>query len=177
MLYLKLIFVIVAALVIEGLFTRFWGPWRYVDLFLLITVYFGLMRDPWQGLWAGFFSGIAGDCAPGAGPIVGVGGFSKTLIGFLVATVGVRVSLEGPLIRVVVIGLSSLVNSLLYFGLNKLMDQPLDDNLAPDSIAVRIGFETAANLVGGVFIFWLFDRIFAEQASGGKMQVRKRYYE
>jgi rod shape-determining protein MreD len=176
-LYLKLIFVVVAAVVLEGLITKVWGPLHYVDLFLLITVYFGLMRDPWQGLWVGFFSGIAGDLAPGAGPIVGVGGFSKTLIGFVVATIGVRVSLEGPLIRVVIVGLSSLVNSLLYFGLHNLMGQSLNDNLAPETLAMRIGFETTANLFGGVFIFWLFDKIFAEQASGGKMQVRKRYYE
>ncbi len=177
MLYLKLILLVAAAVLLEGFVPNYWHAFRYVDLPLLVTVYFGLMRDPILGMVAGYGAGLGGDLTAGAGPVVGVGGFSKTLIGFLVATVADRFSLEGPLIREHVIAVSSLANSSLFVGLYALMDQPVGVERAPDQMAMTIALEAAANLIAGVVLFWLFDRIFPENAPGGAMRVRRRFYD
>jgi rod shape-determining protein MreD len=176
-LYLKLILLVAATVFLEGFVPKYWHAFKYVDLPLLVTVYFGLMRDPILGMMTGYGAGLGGDVAPGAGPVVGVGGFSKTLIGFLVATVAVRFSLEGPLVRVLVIGVSSLANSALFIGLYGLMDQQVTDDPTPERIGLKIALEAAANLVFGVVLFWFLDKIFPENAPGGAMRVRRRFYD
>jgi rod shape-determining protein MreD len=175
--YLKLILVIALAVLIESQASQYWDALRYVDLPLIVTVYFALMRDPVLGMLAGYAAGLSGDLAPGAGPIVGVGGFSKTLIGFVVATVAVRFSLEGPLVRVLVIGFSSLVNSMLYVGLYNVMNQEIARTGWPDVLMMRVAFETAANLIFGVIIFWILDKIFPEATAGSQMRVRRKFYD
>jgi rod shape-determining protein MreD len=175
--YLKLILVLFAAIVVESLLPRYWSAFSYVDLPLIVTVYFALMRDPILGMLTGYAAGLSGDLVPGSGPIVGVGGFSKTIIGFLVATIAVRFSLEGPLVRVLVLGLSSVVNSVLFVGLHNLMDHAVTDEMSPERVAMRVAFEAAANLILGVVLFWLFDKLFPEQAASGQMRVRRRFYD
>ena len=177
MFYFKLILVVTVAIVLEGFVPNYWEAFRYVDLPLLVTVYFALMRDPLVGMLTGYGAGFGADLAPGSAPMIGVGGFSKTLIGFLVATVAVRFSLEGPLTRVLVIGLSSLANSALFIGLYDIMDQKLTSEMTPERVAMKVAFEAAANLVFGVLLFWLFDKIFPENAPGGAMRVRRRFYD
>jgi rod shape-determining protein MreD len=175
--YAKVILVIVLAVVLESQIPLYWEAFRYVDLPLLVTVYFALMRDPVLGMLAGYAAGLSGDLTPAAGPLIGVGGFSKTLIGFLVATVAVRFSLEGPLVRVVVIAISSLVNSTLFIGLHNLMNQDAGGSGEPEVLFMRVAFETAANLVFGVLVFWLLDKVFPEATAGSQMRVRRKFYD
>jgi rod shape-determining protein MreD len=175
--YLKLISVLFVAVTVESLLPQYWSPFSYVDLPLIVTVYFALMRDPVLGMLTGYAAGLSGDLAPGSGPIIGVGGFSKTIIGFLVATVAVRFSLEGPFVRVLVIGLSSLVNSVLFIGLHNLMGARLTDEISVERIALKVAFEAAANLVLGVMLFWVLDKLFPEHAASGQMRVRRRFYD
>jgi rod shape-determining protein MreD len=175
--YLKLILVVVIAIVLEGLASKYWEPFRYVDLPLLVTIYFGLMRDPILGMFTGYGAGLGGDVGAASGPVVGVGGFSKTLIGFLIATIAVRFALEGPLVRVLVIGVSSIVNTALFIGLYGVMGQRLTEDMTTESIATRFAFEGAANLIFGVILFWLFDKLFPENVAGGQMRVRRRFYD
>jgi rod shape-determining protein MreD len=176
-LFVKVVLVLLVAAALEGQVPLYWPPSRYVDLPLIVTVYFALMRDPFLGMLVGCAAGLAGDLAPGAGPIVGVGGFSKTVIGFVIASVGVRFSLEGPLMRVIVLALASLVNSLLFVGLYELLDQEVMGDGTAGDLARTVGFEMAANLLLGVFIFVIFDKIFPEKSSQGQMRVRRRFYD
>ena len=46
-----------------------------------------------------------------------------------------------------------------------------------ERLAMKVAFEAAANLVFGVLLFWLFDKIFPENAPGGAMRVRRRFYD
>src|SRR5437764_1097995 len=114
MLFAKVVVSIGVAVALQGLIPRFWQPFNYVDLPLVITVYFALMRNPVLGMLVGYVAGLGGDLAPASGAVVGVGGFSKTIIGFVVANVGVRIPLQGPFTRILVLGLAALVNSLLF---------------------------------------------------------------
>jgi rod shape-determining protein MreD len=176
-LFLKIAVVIVLAVAFQGLLPRYWESFHFVDLPLIVTVYCGLMRDPMVGMLVGFFAGLGGDLAPSAGHVEGVGGFSKTLIGYLIASVGVRIPLEGPFTRILVLGLSSLANSFLFIGLQALLDQDVTGFKTPGDVARMVGFATAANLVFGVFIFWMFDKLFPESAPQGQLRVRRRFYD
>ncbi|MCC6744574.1 MAG: rod shape-determining protein MreD [Acidobacteria bacterium] len=177
MLYLKILIVIIFAVALDSQVPTWWEAFRYVDMTLLVTVYFALMRDPVVGMLTGFVAGLAGDLAPGAGPVVGVGGFSKTSIGYLIATIAVRFSLESAPIRVLIIAVSSLANSALFIVLHGLMGQSLTQEAAPERLVLKVLIEATANLVAGVGLFWVLDRIFPENAPGGAMKVRRRFYD
>lgn len=177
MFYLKLILVVALAVVLEGFVPNYWHALSYVDLPLLVTIYFGLMRDPILGMMTGYAAGLGGDLTPSAGPVPGVGGFTKTLVGFVVATVAVRFSLDGPLVRVLVIAVSSLVNTALFVGLYNLMDQQIGGVTTPNQLVMKFVVEGAANLVFGVVLFWLLDKLFPDTAPGGAMRVRRRFYD
>jgi len=176
-LYLKILIVIIFAVALDSQVPTWWEAFRYVDMTLLVTVYFALMRDPVVGMLTGFVAGLAGDLAPGAGPVVGVGGFSKTSIGYLIATIAVRFSLESAPIRVLIIAVSSLANSALFIVLHGLMGQSLTQEAAPERLVLKVLIEATANLVAGVGLFWVLDRIFPENAPGGAMKVRRRFYD
>jgi rod shape-determining protein MreD len=176
-LLLKIAVVLLVAAFLEGFVPQYWDAFKMVDLLLLVAVYVAMMRDPWLGMGIGCAAGLAGDVVPGAGPIVGVGGFTKTAIGFFVAFIATKFSLEGPLMRVLVLGLSALFNSLASIALYALVDRPVGDALSTAEMVRTVGFQTAANLVFGVFIFYGLDKVFAEKVAEGQMRVRRRYYE
>jgi rod shape-determining protein MreD len=177
MLFAKIALSIILAVVFQGVVPRFVPAFSYIDLTLLVTVYFALMRDPALGMVVGWTAGLAGDFAPAMGHVAGVGGFSKTIIGYVVASVGVRVPLQGPFTRVLVIGLAALSNSLLFVGLHTVLDQETIVMMPLGEIARKVGMETAANLVAGVFIFWIMDKLFPENAPQGQLRVRPRIYD
>jgi len=176
-LYLKILIVIILAVALDSQVPTWWSAFRYVDMALLVTVYFALMRDPIVGMLVGYVAGLAGDLAPGAGPVIGVGGFSKTALGYLIAMVAVRFQLEGAMLRVAVIAVSSVVNSAMFVGLHGLMGQSLTQETPPEQVVLRVLLEAAANLIAGVGLFWLLDRVFPENAPGAAMRVRRRFYD
>jgi rod shape-determining protein MreD len=177
MLFIKVALAIIVAVSFQGVVPRFIPAFSYIDLTLLVTIYFALMRDPVLAMFVGWTAGLAGDFAPAIGHVAGVGGFSKTLIGYVVASIGVRVPLQGPFTRLLVIGLAALANSLLFVGLHTLMDQETIVMMPLGDIARKVGLETAANLIAGVFIFWLLDKLFPENAPQGQLRVRPRIYD
>jgi rod shape-determining protein MreD len=176
-LYLKIAVVLLVAAFLEGFVPNYWQAFSLVDLPLLVAVYVALMRDPWLGMGVGCAAGLVGDNVPGAAPIMGVGGFTKTAIGFFVAFVATKVSLEGPLTRVLVLALSAFFNGLMMVALYGLFDRAVGQGRSTADMARTVGYETAANLVFGVFIFYFLDKVFAEKVAEGQMRVRRRYYE
>jgi len=83
----KIILTIFIVLLLQMLLPTYLPFFKYVDLPLVVTVYFGLQRAPMLGMLTGTALGLGGDRV--AGGILGVGGFAKTLIGYLVAVASV----------------------------------------------------------------------------------------
>lgn len=88
--------------------------WRFgiLDLPLIITVYFAVARrNPITGTLIGALIGIAQDALT-QNPI-GINGISKSIIGFLAASIGVRVDVENPGTRFILIFGGSMLNSAI----------------------------------------------------------------
>jgi rod shape-determining protein MreD len=72
----------------------------YLELPLIVTVYFALMRrSPIGGLFVGALVGLAQDSLS-KNPL-GMFGITKTIIGYVAASVGLRLDVDHPLIRLV----------------------------------------------------------------------------
>ncbi|MGH9775790.1 MAG: rod shape-determining protein MreD [Candidatus Acidiferrales bacterium] len=86
------------ALVIQAFLNRHLSSLAYVELPLLVTLYFGLSRrNPASGLLLGMAIGLLQDGV--SGTVIGVYGIAKTTVGYLASTIGARIDVEHPLSR------------------------------------------------------------------------------
>lgn len=99
-------------LVLQAWLPRVLGRFAWFDLPLVITVYFALgQRSPIQGTLMGALVGIFEDALTHR-PI-GINGIAKTAVGFLAASVGVRIDVENSTIRLLLNFVLSLLSSAI----------------------------------------------------------------
>jgi rod shape-determining protein MreD len=171
----KIVLTIFVALLLQFLLPNYLGFFKYIDLPLIVTVYFGLQRDLLLGMLTGVALGIGGDAVVGG--VLGVGGFSKTLIGYLVAMASVKLSLENPLARLAVVALASAANTLLYAALYQMLEQPLSGASTWGDLGKIIGWKALADTLTAIVLIIMLDRIFAEQTAARRMAIKRRFYE
>jgi rod shape-determining protein MreD len=133
---------------------------QWLELPLLLTVYFGIMRrSQIQGLLFGAFVGLAEDSlAPFNSPI-GMYGITKTLVGYFAASMSVRFNMENSAIRAVLCFFFFLFHEFLYWVMRRaLLGQviPFD----PQEALVHGGL----NALIAIPLFLLLDKM---KLSGG----------
>src|SRR5580698_2454995 len=110
--------------------SRFVPYLQYLELPLLVTVYFSLMwRSPIAGLLFGAAIGLAQDSL--SHHPIGLFGIVKTLVGYFAASMSLRVDVGNPLLRLVLGFFFFLFHALLYWVLERaLLAQSLQFELA-----------------------------------------------
>jgi rod shape-determining protein MreD len=109
-----------AALVLQAWLPRVLGRWAWFDLPLVVTVYFALdRRSPIQGTVMGAAMGLFEDAL--SHHAIGVNGIAKTMVGFLAASIGVRIDVENHTIRLVMNFLLSLLSSGIVVFVSRFM--------------------------------------------------------
>jgi rod shape-determining protein MreD len=94
--------------------------YTWFDLPLVVTVYFALARrNPIQGTLMGAGMGLFEDAL--THHAIGVNGIAKTVAGFLAGSVGVRIDVENHTIRTMVTFLLSLLSSVIYFSIYRVL--------------------------------------------------------
>lgn len=118
-----------AAILFQVYVPRFIGQLSYLELPLLVTVYFSLMRSsPVAGLWYGACVGLAQDSL--ADNPLGMFGIVKTLVGYFAATASQRFNIENPGIRLVLSFFFFFFHQFFYWVLGRaLLGQSLDFEL------------------------------------------------
>jgi rod shape-determining protein MreD len=91
-----------------------------VNLVLVAVVYVALAFGAVTGLLAGTAGGLAQDAL--AGGIVGVGGLSKTIVGFLVGVLGAQFIVSQPVPRFVMFVGATFVHELCFQALYALVE-------------------------------------------------------
>lgn len=177
----KIALTIVVALFVQVLLSRYLSFFRYVDLALIVTVYVALQRAPILGMATGCAAGLGSDALVGG--IVGVGGFSRTLIGYIVAMVSIKLSVENPLSRLAVVSLASVVNTVLFVGLHQILRQEhVLEQVLPrlgswGEFGATVGWKALGDTLAAAAVFVALDRVFAEQRATRRMAIKRRFYE
>jgi rod shape-determining protein MreD len=96
------------------------GGAAVVNLVLVAIIYIALAYGPVTGLLAGSAGGLIQDAL--AGGIVGIGGFSKTLVGFLVGVLGAQFIVAQSLPRLVMFVSGTVIHELCYQALYALVE-------------------------------------------------------
>src|ERR1700751_1045481 len=125
----------------------------YVDLPLLVTIFFAMARrNPISGLLTGAFIGLAQDML-GHNPI-GVYGIAKTVVGYGASSLGVKLDVENAGARLLVTLGFYLVHSAVYFAVARgLVNSTLHWNWGPGMLA------GLANAFLGVILFFFLDKL------------------
>jgi rod shape-determining protein MreD len=86
-----------------------------IDLVLVVVVWAALQFGPASGLLTGAAAGLAQDVLSAG--IIGVGGFSKTLVGFGAGVLGSQFIVANALPRFVVLLVGAAINEILFLGM------------------------------------------------------------
>ena len=126
---------------------------RYVELPLLVTIYFALMRrSQIRGLGIGMVLGLAQDAL--FFQRIGMYGICKTLVGYLSASIGMQFDVEDPLVRLVLCFVFYQFHQFLYWVLQRaLLDQPVVLDMETQLILGLI------NAIIGVALFHFLDKL------------------
>lgn len=134
-----------------------------VNLVLVTVISVALAYGAVTGLLAGAAGGLVQDAL--AGGIVGIGGLSKTIVGFLVGVLGAQFIVSQPLPRFVMFVGASFVHELCFNGLNAVIE----------TRAFTMQYSTAAiqALVNGVIGIMAFQVV---EGTPGLIQRRRAGY-
>jgi rod shape-determining protein MreD len=132
------------------LFFKFLG---FLDLPLLVTVYFALMRrSQIAGLAVGAVVGLAQDSLS-KNPL-GMFGIIKTLVGYFAASVGMRFDVDHPAIRLVLAFLFYIFHQFFFWVFTRaLLAQPMEFD------PQRTLFLGVLNAIVGLALFRFLDRL------------------
>jgi rod shape-determining protein MreD len=147
-----MILAIVVALALQTTLARFVVRGNLaIDLVLVVVVYIALTSGPVAGLLAGTAAGLAQD-ALSSGGLIGIGGLSKTVVGFLAGVMGSQFIVTHPFPRFVVFFAATVLHAILFVGLDVLLDlRPFG---APYAV---IAGQAVGNALVGVLVFQLVE--------------------
>mgnify|MGYP001770856993 FL=1 len=149
--------VIALAVVVQAALRVVWPSSVYLDLPLIAVVYFALRRDPVQAVLIGWAAGFAADALSRG--LLGAGGFSKTVVAYVIAVLGTRVVLDNPVVRILVLAGATALDAIVYVLLHELFNQTL-----PYPFVETLAFKLIATTVGGTLLILLYDYNFGEKA-------------
>src|SRR6266851_2286466 len=163
-------FLLVLAIALQSALRAVWQPLAYVDLVLILVVYFALQREPLQALIVGAAAGLASDIISGRPALLGAGGFSKVLTAYAVYFVASRVMLDTTILRIPVLASASLIDNLVYVGMHRLLGQP-----PPMPFIQSLSYKLIATTTAGTIILYLYDSYFSAKARQHRQfTVRRR---
>jgi rod shape-determining protein MreD len=121
---------------------------RTVDLYTVLVLYYAVTRRRVAVMVMGTAAGLTEDLL--AGTVLGVNAFRKTLVGYVMGTLGTYFMLNQPLPRFGVLFLATILEALTGAGLALVLGQ----NAVLPSMGelVRLGL---GNGVAGIVAYWM----------------------
>src|SRR5947209_3549669 len=163
-------FLLVVAIALQSALRAVWQPLGYIDLTLILVVYFALQREPLRALIIGAAAGLATDIISGRPALLGAGGFSKVLTAYSVYFVASRVMMDTTILRIPVLAGASLIDNLVYVGMHRLLGQT-----PPMPFIQSLSYKLVATTVVGTALLYLYDSYFSAKArQRQQFTVRRR---
>jgi rod shape-determining protein MreD len=145
-----------------------WRPLVYIDIGLILVVYFALQREPVQALVVGAATGLAMDALSHG--LMGAGGFSKTVTAYVVYAAASRVMLDTTLLRIPVLVSATLIDNAVYVAMNRMLGHP------PSLPFVQVvSYKVIATSITGTILLYLYNSLFSQRGQQRRQfSVRRR---
>jgi rod shape-determining protein MreD len=139
-----------------------------VDLVLVAVVYVALTSGPVTGMFCGALAGLIQDALSSG--IIGIGGLSKTVVGFLAGIIGTQFIVAHSLPRFVVFFGATVLHAAVFMGLYMLLDLRHFD--APYA---AVAGQAAGNALVGIIAFQLVELLpgFVERRRAARGRLRR----
>lgn len=175
MLPLKVVLAIVIGVLLQVLLERLWGGIGYADFALVIAVYFSFLRSQMTGMFAGALAGLMRDVF--AGGVYGTNGLLKTVLCYTIASIGIKFELEHFALRMIVLSSASVLNTLAYAGLSRVLGDPKFAAM-PWRMILRTGtWQLIANVIAAMVIFRVLDRVAGRTDPSKVKGMGARFYQ
>jgi rod shape-determining protein MreD len=142
-----------------------------VNLVLVAVVYLALSYGAVTGTLAGMIGGLTQDAL--AGGIVGLGGMTKTMIGFIVGVLGAQFNLSTTVPRLVMFAAATVVHQVVFEGLHALLGgRPF--TLQWSAVLIQ----SLANALIGIVAFFIVERgpDAVQRRRAGRSSLSQRRY-
>src|SRR5436305_8710817 len=143
---------LIVAIALQSALRAVWQPLGFIDFGLVLVVYFALQREPLLALITAAAAGLALDLISGPPALLGAGGFSKVLTAYAVYFVASRVMLDTTLLRIPVLAGASLVDNLVYVGMNRLLGQR-----SPMPFVQALSYKLIATTIAGTILLYTYE--------------------
>jgi len=150
---------LIGAIALQTAARAVWQPLGFVDLALIIVVYFALQREALQALVVAALAGLAMDLISGPPALLGAWGFSHVLTAYAVYFFASRVMLDTTLLRIPVLAAASLVDNLVYVGMHRLLGQT-----PPMPFIQSLSYKLIATTVTGTILLYMYESFFSTKA-------------
>lgn len=160
---IKITVALIIAILLQWTLRNVAEPLTYIDFPLIIIAYAALQRNSINALLYGTIGGIAIDALSGG--LLGANGFSKTIIAYIISEIARRVYLDNLLLRIPVIASACLVDSLIYFGMQRVLGQP-----PTVSVVTTIAYKLIGTTIIGTIIFVILESFFSEKVQKNKRE-------
>lgn len=165
---LKIAIVLLVAIAVPSALRAVWAPLAYVDLVLIVVVYFALQREPLHALLIAAFAGLATDALSRG--LLGASGFSKVLTAYAVYFVASRVMLDTTVLRIPVLAAAALIDNLVYVGMNRLLGQR-----SSTPFVQALSYKLIATTIAGTLLLYVYETYFSDKARQRRQfTVRRR---
>jgi len=162
---LTIALLLLVAIALQTALRAVWQPLGYVDLTLILVVYFALQREPLQALIVGAAAGLATDIIGGRPALLGAGGFAKVLTAYAVYFVASRVMMDTTILRIPVLAGASLIDNVVYVGMHRLLGQP-----PPMPFIQSLSYKLIATTIAGTVLLYAYDTYLS-----GKARQRRQF--
>jgi rod shape-determining protein MreD len=144
---------VILALVFEVFLLAHFPRADFLELPLLVTIYFALSRrNPSAGLLLGMIIGLAQDSL--SRTPIGLNGIPKTLVGFVASSIGSRIDVEHPLSRFLLTFLFFHFHNAVFVLTKRVLLAQLEPYLT-----TRLFVASLVNAALAVGLFPLLDRL------------------
>lgn len=141
------------------------------DIILIITALYGFSHGPIIGTAAGFSGGLLGDLL--AGPHVGLGLISKSIVGFFSGLIQRTIFVENILLPMVAIFVATWLNEFVYVSFIYLVG----DTIPMKLLLLKIILPTSIyNAVLTPFIYALVRRFLVFKQDTPDVRIAGKYY-
>lgn len=165
---LKIVVVLLIAIALPSALRAVWEPLAYADLALVVVIYFALRREPLNALLIAAITGLATDALSRG--LLGAGGFSKVLTAYAVYFVASRVMLDTAVLRIPVLAAASLIDNLVYVGMNRLLGQ-----VSSMPFVQALSYKLIGTTVAGALLLYVYDSYLSQKARQNRQfTVRRR---
>jgi len=163
----KITIALIIAILLQWTLRNVAEPFAFVDFPLIIVVYAALQRNSMKAIFFGTVAGIAVDALSGG--LLGVNGFTKTLIAYIVSEIVRRVYLDNLLLQIPVIAGACFLDNLLYYGLHQLLGQ---HPVAP--FVTTIAYSVIGTTIAGTIIYLVLNNLSVEGVLNRRSANKKR---